>query len=310
VALFFSEFSFAQVPNVEDVRVRALAFTTRIETQPAAKFHGILEGKTSESEVWIEIRGESIFCERISVSGESKAERGENRRESERMRKIGGVSSKAIDSFEKNIVYTYLPHALQARIEEKPFIQFDNVIQGILPKNWTCFNNSYREPFMRFSYLLGKDTKGVRVTWDDVEKIVRFTHNSDVAESIPNRGFASRFIEVDPVSFAVVRYGMSGGVISEQGQLRWKQDGGQWYVEEGSVSVDQKIRSKWTISEYSADAKSLRSSFALTESNLPFGTRITHERIGKPRSTSFVGGERGKIEHDLRVAAIRFENRK
>ncbi|MEQ1831307.1 MAG: hypothetical protein ABL921_35500, partial [Pirellula sp.] len=261
--LFLIGSLFGQTPDNEDVRRRALAFTTRLESLPAGKLHGQVEGRSNEAEFWFEFRGEAVCCERIAVDGETPEAREEKRKKIERIIKIAGSGSRSIDSFERNTVFVYLPAQLEARIDDKPYIQFDNTIQAIIPKNWACFNNSNREPFLRFSYLLQKDAKNVKVTWNETSKVVRFTQDSDVSASDPLRAYATRYIDVDPDTAAIVRYEMLGGPMNEVGLLRWKQSDGHWYVAEGSVHVDRKLRAKWTISEYSADAKRVRSSFAL-----------------------------------------------
>ncbi|MEQ1827840.1 MAG: hypothetical protein ABL921_17905 [Pirellula sp.] len=300
-----------QTPEFDDVRKRALAFVNRIASQPTGKLHGFVESPNVRREVWLEYRGDAMYIEHESFEGKTELERKKAEERSKRLLEISGSNPKAIESFERNVSYRYLPFQLEVRIEDKPFIPYDTSIEAIMPKSWTCFIRNSREPFLRFSYLLDPNTPNVKVLWDEGRKVVRFTHESDVPASNPQRAFATRYIDVDPVSAAVVRYETSGGMLSEIGQLHWNQSSGYWYVDEGQVEYHGKLQSKWSIVEYSADAKSVRPSFAIIEAKLPLGTRITDSRAGrdgKGRVIRFVGGEKGKIEHDLRTAALKLEN--
>ena len=184
---------------------------------------------------------------------------------------------------------------------------------AFFPKRWVSFDDATHVPLVRFSALLGIDSR-VKITREENETLIRFTEKSELPAE--NRFCENRWIDVDPLTGCVIGYGYSGGGMGTQsGQLKWKKNGSDWYASEGTITTNGIVDVHWTIDECTYDAKAVRKSFEIKDSDVPFATRITENANSTQKGkglgkTRFVGGDEGKREHDLRIAAMRIESAK
>lgn len=311
--LSFPSILFAEDSRLESCRKAALRIARSVEKLSAVKTHGIVESPDQTAEMWMEIRGVSIWCERIAAEGRTEKEREQSRVRQLKIAKIAGVDTKSVDSFDGGAVYELRPLQLEARIDHVPTFQTAVEYTAFQPQRWVTFSGQTGYETGYFSNLLGEGEKNVVAERIASTGNYRFTQtfgNSEIPRE--NRLFDVRWIEVDAETNCVVAYNSAADQSQWDGKMKWNNFDGNWYPSTGEHHWNGKLQVRWSIDEISFDAKKVRTKFAFEESKLPFATRITETVNGdfKKRKIRFVGGEKGQKEHDLRVAAIRIAAQK
>jgi hypothetical protein len=123
---------------------------------------------------------------------------------------------------------------------------------------------------------------------------------------------------VDPqVAWHVTEWGLDGGNDpvrsgAYKGEIDWAEQEGRWYPRKGEINETTRNKKyyRWSIDEISFDATKLRPKFAISDKELPLGTKVsTFGEINKQNLRSatevhYVGGDAGAKEHRLRAGAI------
>lgn len=292
-------FVFGQEHSPEAIRSGASKLLKQLEACPAFRVQADVEIPTSKGEVRLEVRNNSYWIEREDFAGKSEEERSAAKDFHRKLMEAAGGVGKRIDAFNGSRSFAFDPARSEMTIETKS-VSHPSVIAGCLyPESWICFNMSYNTEFMRFSNMLAKGK--VQGVWRENERVMRFADHADPGID----AWKDRWIDVDPANgFTVVRYYFGGGKVgSWSGEFKWHGVGSEWFVEQGTINFENSPTCKWSIREFSTDAKKIRSSFKIQDESVPFGTRV-NEKEGKKTLIRFVGGEKGKVEYDLRKAAI------
>jgi len=284
----------------------------RLEAISAFKLHGIFisehlnpELETTESEVWMESRGEKLFAKIRKID-----------RDGDRLQTPLTQIAKLLDSdlsktliFDGQKMIVHDPLKMRVTIESAEKFDYIIDIRAIHPASWTCFLiQPTSSEKISFRYFIREETSESKLELSPNGDLMTILHSH---RSEKPSGFKFRRLDVSAKTGLIVKseaYGVFALPIKSE--MEWKESDKTWYVAKGMRTIGEgnsKRVGKWEIDEFSADPLTIRSNFTLDESKLPLGTMIETEPQSRqnPRSIRYVGGEEGEREYELKTQAIK-----
>ncbi|MCU0720198.1 MAG: hypothetical protein MUC83_10885 [Pirellula sp.] len=282
----------------------------RLEAISAFKLHGTFKIEYSnpeltdtESEVWMESRGEKIFLKYRTF-----------KREGDVLKRPLAEIATLLDSdlskiliFDGQKMIVHDPLKMLVAIEKREEFAYSDDLSAIHPRSWTNFSikptNIGKTSFSAFfKERLGQ----AKSSLNPEASLLAVSYRKDDKPD----GRLWR-MEIETQKGMIVRTELSGGIgYPIYSEMEWKESDKTWYVAKGKRTIGEgnaKRVSTWEIDEFTADPLAVRSNFTLDEPKLPLGTMIETEPQSrqKPRSIRYVGGEEGEREHKLKTQAIK-----
>ncbi len=287
----------AQDGAIDAARKGAVKTLTKIGTIGSIKLTANVRADNFDSDVVVEVQGDSIWITGESRSGTTNAQKRESQKLLKEVSNLMGSGGKFVHGYHDGKTYNFNPGTLQLLIAKGASVKAATHILSLLPSHWYGFHQ-YEHEVLRFPSLLDNPaTKGEVI---DKSK-VRFRNDES------SEGFALREIEVDSDhGFAISRYLMRGGALGTcTGDFVWTKvdDSDVWYPKQGKQMLNDHLYAEWTIEKISLDARDVRESFDFEESEFPFGTLIRDTSESEREEHRYIGGDTGKKEFELRRAA-------
>lgn len=283
------------------VRERAISIIRQIADYRHIQITGTVTRPSTLAEATIEFNDPCVWIKYYINAGSDEKQRKEDREVNEAVAKILGSGKYSFQSFDGARIHSY--SKLEARSFPNPDPKIPPSIIMLCPENWIRVQ-SIPLDVMKFEHIL-QDRTNTTSELVDKNTILRIKRIDNF------EAYKQVTLDVLVESGLVKGYKLEGGLLDYESELEWGQSEGHWFPKKGIQRSGSKMSTEWNISAVKFDPGLLRSDYSLDSFDLPLGTRISvSQPASKNPDVSFVGGDDGQKEYEMRMAANKLRKRR